>query len=498
MSTITDDPTIFDELVLVPIDQLCPAEDNVRTDVGDVTDLAESIFQNGLLQPIRAQRYGDHDTYLIVAGHRRHAAINLLIDTDRWPSNRPVPVMVSAVPLEDYDRVAAMLVENMQRSDLNPMEEGRAFYRLTKEFKFKTADLAHKVGRSSSYITDRIALLKLPTSLHEAVAVGNIPLTIASALARVGDDDTVLKLTSAGKKIPSVQEIDRAVAEVAAKKLEREFKKALESAGIEVATEAERFGYRNNTELIATPESPKEIAGLLLPKRTKAFITVRDWEGKVIVELRKLLTEKELAKLEAARKSELTEKQAELEAERAERFAKETANWSPEQLAWHAECERLRAEHEARVSAHRDEVNAARRSWVEKASAKDVARWAMMDVAMERPWNVARYFDLVVKDGDAAGAVAEFCSGGAANLVEAVAFSLGIDYGNDGPAGEAMVAFVEKAVDLEPTLELPPEPRPETNESGEPMTDEEWEAVQEIARQNAAEEGEYDYDGDDD
>lgn len=494
--TTTDDPTIFDEYMLLAIDNLCPADDNVRDEIGDVTDLAESIFQNGLLQPIRAQRYSE-DTYVIVAGHRRHAAINLLIDTDRWDPTRAVPVMVSHTPLEDHDRVAAMLVENMQRTDLNPMEEGRAFLRLTKEFKFKTADLAHKVGRSSSYITERIALLKLPSSIHGAVAVGNIPLTIAAALARIGDDDTVLKLTNAGKKIPSVQEIDRAVNEVTAKRLEREFKKALEAAGIEIANEAERFGFKNNTELIETPDTPKQIAGLLLPKNTKAFITVRDWEGKVIVELRKLLTEKELAKVEARRKAELSEKHAELEAERAARFAKETETWSEERLAWHAECERLRAEHAAALDAYKDELSAARRSWVDKAAAKDVARWAMLRVAMDRPWNVARYFDLVVKDNDAAQAVIDFCNGGAANLVEAVAFTLGIDYGHDGPARDALLAFVDKALGPEPTLVLPDEPRPETTEDGEPMSDEEWEAIQEIARQNAAEEGDDDGDYDD-
>lgn len=484
--TITESaPTIFDEYALVELDCVCPAEDNVRDDVGDITDLANSIAQNGLQQPIRVQPFGEDGTYTIIAGHRRRAAIEHLIDTGRWSG--PVAVMITPEPLTDQNRVAAMLVENMQRKDLNPLEEAKAFNRLTKEFKFKTAELAKKIGRSSSYVSDRLALLKLPSSLWPAVTSGDLPLSIATELTRVGDDDVVLKLTKAGSIVPTVTSINQAIDEQKAKRLHRDFIKALLDAGIEEATEQDRFGWRYDTELIAAPESPKEIAGLLVPKGAKAYVTSEPWRGVVTVEIRKKLTEKQVAARDAKEEAERSAADRERDEQAKARFEQEAAQWSPEYRAWHDECEALSAAYLDAKQAYADQLASAKRTWVDKVSAKDAARWAMLDAATDRSYLTCKFFGLESLGSRYDDAVIEFCNESAGNLVKVVAYQLGLqNYTGEGLAARDLQEFVAKQKLIEPTLVLPPEPKPTTNESGEDMSDGEWEAMQELRRQEQA------------
>lgn len=163
------------ELRTVPVADLHPDPDNPRDDLGDLEELADSIASTGLLQPIVArQRAGQ---LIIVAGHRRHAAVQRL----GWDT---VDVVVTRDMRPD-EVLAAMIVENGQRRDLDPIEEARAFARLKKLQGISSSDLAQRIGRGQAFVDSRLRLLELPAEDQEKVRTGQMGVTHGTQKARV-------------------------------------------------------------------------------------------------------------------------------------------------------------------------------------------------------------------------------------------------------------------------------------------------------------------------
>jgi ParB/RepB/Spo0J family partition protein len=173
------EPHFADSVLELPLACLIPAEDNPRRQLGDLDELATSIKSVGLIEPIVATpRDLAAGTYTVVAGHRRlAAAAQAGLDY--------LPVYVKE--LDDQERLAAMLVENLQRSDLQPLEEAAAFRRLIDEFGMSQRDLSTKVGRSQGHISKRLALLDLPKNVLTALDSGGITLDDARALTKLKD-----------------------------------------------------------------------------------------------------------------------------------------------------------------------------------------------------------------------------------------------------------------------------------------------------------------------
>lgn len=181
-------------VVLLPLEQLLANPDNPRADVGDVTELAQSIRENGgrLLQPIvvvpaplyRAESgqmpdETDDGRYVVIAGHRRRAA---LLELDALEAD-----CIVRTDLVGPAAQIAMLVENLQRVDLAALEEAEAFNRL-KGLGLKQRDIADRVGRSQAHISKRLALLNLPEVARQAVVDGSVTLGDAAAVAALVDD----------------------------------------------------------------------------------------------------------------------------------------------------------------------------------------------------------------------------------------------------------------------------------------------------------------------
>lgn len=158
----------------VPVADLNPDPDNPRADLGDVTELAESIRQTGLLQPIVARQHGNK--LVIVAGHRRHAALILL-------GQATAEVLVSK-DMRPSDVLAAMLIENGQRRDLDPIEEARAMQRLMAVNRWSAEAVAVRVGRSHSHVNTRLALLNLSADDQEKVRAGQMGVTHGAQVGR--------------------------------------------------------------------------------------------------------------------------------------------------------------------------------------------------------------------------------------------------------------------------------------------------------------------------
>lgn len=166
------------QLVDVRTTDLIPDPDNPREDVGDIVDLAASMAAAGLLQPIIARRDVNSGRLVVVAGHRRLAAAQRL----GW-AHVPTIIRRDMRP----DRVlAAMLIENGQRANLDPIEEARALHRLLIQHEISShAELARLVGRNQPYVSARLALMDLTPAEQEEVRVGHMKLIEATHRGRI-------------------------------------------------------------------------------------------------------------------------------------------------------------------------------------------------------------------------------------------------------------------------------------------------------------------------
>lgn len=162
------------KLVTVRTELLHPDPDNIRDDLGDITELADSIAAVGILQPIVVRRHKGR--LIVVAGHRRLAAVQRLL----WDE-------VDVVVLEDMhpDQVlAAMLIENTQRTDLDPIEEARALKALKERDGLTDTQIGHRIGRSQMHVSNRIALLALSPAQQGAIRARTMTLADGASAGR--------------------------------------------------------------------------------------------------------------------------------------------------------------------------------------------------------------------------------------------------------------------------------------------------------------------------
>jgi ParB family chromosome partitioning protein len=148
-----------------------------RMDPESIAELADSIKAQGLIQPILV-RPADNGKYEIIAGERRWRAAQLA-------GLARVPVVVRAVP--DKSALAMALIENIQREDLNPLEEAAGIQRLVDEFDMTHDTAAQAVGRSRSAVTNLLRLLNLSKAVQNLLMQGKIEMGHARALLAVSD-----------------------------------------------------------------------------------------------------------------------------------------------------------------------------------------------------------------------------------------------------------------------------------------------------------------------
>ena len=160
----------------LPTSFLRPNPRNPRQDFApaDLDELAESIRTKGLLQPILARAVpGARDAYEIVAGERRWRAA-------QRAGLHEVPVLV--IEASDRESLELAIIENVQRTDLNPLEEAAGYERLMAEFGHNQADLAKIIGKSRSHVANTLRLLKLPESVKRHLLDGRLTAGHARSL----------------------------------------------------------------------------------------------------------------------------------------------------------------------------------------------------------------------------------------------------------------------------------------------------------------------------
>lgn len=224
-----------------------PAEDNLRTSMTDIEELAVSIQVNGVLTPITlttngtngdgVSTNGDHP-YKVVAGHRRRAAIAWLAEQGRInPDDYEIPALVR-VDLQDATRIQAMVVENIQRQDLNPIEEANGYARLRDEFGLRQDDIAERVGRHQSHVSKRMLLLNLEPRLQAHVAKGTLVVETAQLLAKLDPETQVELIDIHG---PGIEEwrVNSAINRAKAAEALTKFSDKAIKAGLPVVTKSE-------------------------------------------------------------------------------------------------------------------------------------------------------------------------------------------------------------------------------------------------------------------
>jgi ParB family chromosome partitioning protein len=175
-----DDQEAEDKFFMCDIDKISPNPNQPRSyfDTDKMQQLAESIREKGVIQPLLVTR-AKGNRYTLIAGERRLRAAKMV-------NCEEVPVVVMEKG-SDNESLELALIENIQRHDLNPIEEAVAYSRLMDEFQLTQEEVAKKVGRQRTTITNVLRLLNLPQSLQDDVAQGALSEGHARALLRIKD-----------------------------------------------------------------------------------------------------------------------------------------------------------------------------------------------------------------------------------------------------------------------------------------------------------------------
>ncbi len=173
-----------------------------RMDEGSLYEMAESIKAQGIMQPILVRPVAAGG-YEIIAGERRFRAAKLA-------GLREVPVLVKVVP--DESAAAMALIENIQREDLNPLEEAQGLQRLVSEFKLTHEQAAQAVGRSRSAASNLLRLLNLSAPVQNMLMAGDLDMGHARALLGLDGAHQITTATEIAAKKLSVREAEKLVA----------------------------------------------------------------------------------------------------------------------------------------------------------------------------------------------------------------------------------------------------------------------------------------------
>ena len=198
-----------DQLRSLPVDAMVPGKYQPRRSMDDakLEELASSIRAQGVIQPIVVREHVGADgkggrTYEIIAGERRWRA-------SQRAGLSEIPVVVRVV--DDRTVVAMALIENIQREDLNPLEEAQALQRLIDEFDLTHAAAAEAVGRSRAAVSNLLRLLELPAEIRALVQAGQLEMGAARALLPLAVPMAISLARQAAEHGWSVREVEHRV-----------------------------------------------------------------------------------------------------------------------------------------------------------------------------------------------------------------------------------------------------------------------------------------------
>jgi len=161
---------------MIPVEQIRPNPDQPRKSIGDLRDLTDSVREKGVLEPLLVRFVSREDCYYIISGERRYHAA-------RAAGLREIPCIEKTA--DDAETLEIGLIENIQRKDLTPFEEADGLYRLATQFEYTHEDVARKIGRARSSVTETLSLRNIPDGLRKkCIEQGIVSKSLLLQIAR--------------------------------------------------------------------------------------------------------------------------------------------------------------------------------------------------------------------------------------------------------------------------------------------------------------------------
>jgi ParB family chromosome partitioning protein len=171
---------------MIPVDQIRPNPDQPRKALGDLRELTESIRQKGVLEPLLVRFVPREDCYYIISGERRYHA-------SRAAGLREVPAIEKMA--DDAETLEIALIENIQRKDLTPFEEADGLHRLAEQFDYTHDDVAKKIGRARSSVSEILTLRNIPEPLRKkCIEHGVLAKTLLLQIAKQPNEKKMLEM----------------------------------------------------------------------------------------------------------------------------------------------------------------------------------------------------------------------------------------------------------------------------------------------------------------
>jgi len=214
LPTSINESTNKNSIVEVSIHKLVQGSFQPRSsfDKKSIEDLAQSIKQNGIIQPILVRKK-NKDEYEIIAGERRWRAAQVA-------GFHQVPVIIKEIA--NQQALEFGIIENIQRENLNPIEEAQAYQRLVREFNLSQQEVSEKVGKERSTVTNSIRLLSLPKKIQDYIAMDSLSSGHAKLLLSLENQEDVLKLAdSIIKNKLSVRAVEKYIKNLKEEKIEK-------------------------------------------------------------------------------------------------------------------------------------------------------------------------------------------------------------------------------------------------------------------------------------
>jgi ParB family transcriptional regulator, chromosome partitioning protein len=173
----------------IPVGQISrnPFQPRQEFKAEDLAELRESLKASGLLQPITVRRRPGKDGFELIAGERRLRAAKAL----GW---REIPAIIKEI--DDRTLLTLALIENLQRTDLNPIEEGEGYRQLAQEFSLTQQQIAETVGKDRTTIANVLRLLQLPDAVRSLLQEGQLSMGHAKVLLGLDDEGRIIALAS--------------------------------------------------------------------------------------------------------------------------------------------------------------------------------------------------------------------------------------------------------------------------------------------------------------
>jgi ParB family chromosome partitioning protein len=204
LSSLIPEPAQADDagLLLLEVKRIQPNRYQPRVDFGRLDGLVDSIRENGIVQPVIVRQ--EADGYRLIAGERRWRAAQIA-GVDR------IPAIVKKVSDDRLLQIA--LIENIQRKELNPIEEARAYEVLLTDLKLSHAEVAKRVGRDRSSVSNSLRLLKLDEKIQTHIREGSVSVGHAKAIMAIPVAETQIKVAEeVVRDLLSVRETEERVA----------------------------------------------------------------------------------------------------------------------------------------------------------------------------------------------------------------------------------------------------------------------------------------------